>query len=154
MDKATNLDGAKIYLDRFAQYYFAAISNTFSRTVSSFVRQSYGIGLSEWRVLSNIAQEPNLTAAQISQNNVMDKGLISRSLKSLQAKGLIEVLEHEPGGRNNPARLTDSGIAMHAEIAPFVQAQYSLLMTGISEEEEEALFKILNKLMANLKHLE
>lgn len=153
MEEQVPLIDDKIATNRFAQYYFTAISNVFSRKISSYVRQAHGIGLSEWRIISNLAHEPDITAAQVSQKNVMDKGLVSREFKSLLSKGLIEVMEKETGGRNNRARLTQKGIGIHNAIRPFVIEQYSLLMAGVSPEEEDALFNTLNKLMTNLEKI-
>ena len=136
--------------DRFAQYYFTTISNLFSRKVSSYVRQNFGIGLVEWRIISNLAREPDISAARISQNNVMDKGLVSRGFKSLQEKGLIELLDKGENGRNVPARLTAAGIEAHRGIYPFVQQQYAQLMDGLSEDEIDQLFETLKKLADNL----
>lgn len=137
--------------DRFAQYYFTAISNLFSRKVSSYLRDNFQIGLGEWRILSNLAREPNIPASKISQKNVMDKGQVSRGIKSLQGKGLIEVVEKGNKSRNNPARLTKKGLDIHRAILPFVEARYDDLMDGLSEDEVDQLFTTLKKLLQNIE---
>ena len=144
-------DSLHINSDRFAQYYFTAISNLFSRKVSSYVRANYQIGLGEWRILANLAREPDIPASKISQNNVMDKGQVSRAMKSLQTKGLVEVIEKGDKSRNNPARLTKKGVATHRAILPFIEARYDEMMDGLTEDEVEQLFEILQKLLRNIE---
>ena len=47
--------GAVLDLETYVPYFLTAISNTWSRSASRLYLERFGVGVTEWRVLSQLA---------------------------------------------------------------------------------------------------
>ena len=69
------------------------LGNKLAAGASSAYRREFGVGVTEWRILSKLASEDACTAQQICQYFDLDKGLVSRTLKSLVDNGSVTVTD-------------------------------------------------------------
>lgn len=133
-----------------AGFNFTLIANKLSRGLTKILRDSFDIGVVEWRVMAHLAKDEPCLASEIAKLGTIDKGLVSKTFKSLEAKGLIniECLSNEK--RPRLASLTDQGHALHDEALPIVEARKALLFTDLSSAEIDQLFATLAKIRSNL----
>src|SRR3954468_24188705 len=75
------------------------LSNKLATGASGAYRREFGVGVTEWRVLSLLAGEDACTAQQISQYFDLDKGLVSRTIKSLASNGSVTVTDQTGNNR-------------------------------------------------------
>ena len=60
-----------IDIDNYIPYFLAAVNNALSRGASSRYLTDFGVGVTEWRVLSWLATEPGIPASRICDENML-----------------------------------------------------------------------------------
>jgi DNA-binding MarR family transcriptional regulator len=129
-----------------------SLSNKLSSGASQEYRARFDLGVVEWRVLAQLGAEPWSTGAQLSQTIGLDKASISRSLRLLEDRGLIET--RSAGGRRQEAALTGEGWAVHGEVLEVARAREARLLEGLTPGEVGRLVELLQRLLANLPGVE
>jgi DNA-binding MarR family transcriptional regulator len=129
-----------------------SLSNKLSSGASQEYRTRFDLGVVEWRVLAQLGAEPWSTGAQLSQTIGLDKASISRSLRLLEYRGLIQT--RSGGGRRQEAALTGEGWAVHGRILEVARAREDSLLEGFAPGEVDTLVELLQRLLANLPRVE
>lgn len=132
-------------------YYLVTIGNAISWGSAREYLHRFGIGVNEWRVLAHVAYEPGCTAAAVSRFLRIDKGVTSRSLKSLMEKDLVGVELATDGTR--ALYLTGQGATLHNEVLPIAIRREQILLKGLDDEERRLLLVLLRKMHANLTEM-
>lgn len=146
-------DGAVLELDDFAPYYIRAIANRLAQAASRLYNRKFGIGLTEWSCLSTLAKEEEISASRICEMSGFDKGLISRGLGSLEAKGLIETRPVKDHNRKRLIRFTPAGRELYCEIRELALLREQRLLEGLSAPERAALMASLRVMQRNATKL-
>ncbi|MFD1507222.1 MarR family transcriptional regulator [Georgenia yuyongxinii] len=128
-------------------YYLVTIGNAISWGSALGYLRRFGVGVNEWRLMAHVANEPGCTAADVSRFLRTNKAVVSRSLKTLQDKGLVG-LDSADGARR--IYLTEDGVALHDRILPIAVRREQILLDGLDEEERELLIGMLRRMHANL----
>lgn len=71
-------------LERYVPALLTFVSNKLAKGASATYLRMFDVGVTEWRVISMLAVEPNITANRICQVIGFDKALVSRSLQFLK----------------------------------------------------------------------
>ena len=134
-------------LEAFLPYRLSLLSNTVSQGISSVYRKDHGLSVTEWRVIAVLGRFPGLTASEIMQRTVMDKVAISRAVKKLQHKGLVERSPHHKDRRRLPLKLTATGgIQLFNKVVPKARAYERQLLAALSDNELTRFNRLLGKL--------
>lgn len=80
-----------------------------------------------------------------------DKAAVSRTIKDLQKKELIALVNNEDKKYKNAIKLTAAGKKISAKIALKVNAFLDIGGAGINDDERTLLYSVLNKIANNLK---
>ena len=80
----------KFDLHRFFPYLVRIYYRAVSEAVSSVYTEQFGLSVSEWRTMAVLGPYNSLSATQIVAQSSMDKVVVSRAIKGLQAHGLSE----------------------------------------------------------------
>jgi DNA-binding MarR family transcriptional regulator len=94
-----------------------------------------------------LARRPRITAKDLSEDTSLNKSVISRSLSTLRAKGIVRIEERE--GRRE-VELTPSGRGLHDRISKVALEREDLMLKGFSVKEREVLIGYLHRLMKNV----
>jgi len=149
---STRKKKAALTLNRYVPGLLTWLSNGLSASASRVYRQSFGVGIVEWRILSYLAVYDQGTGAQMSQLMGMDKGAISRGAAVLQEGKLIR--SRQGFGRNLEFALTAKGRELHDRIIKVALSRESALLSGLSDEDVNALIGYLHVLLANLSKID
>jgi DNA-binding MarR family transcriptional regulator len=84
----------------------------------------------------------------------MDKVKVSRAVASLVERKLLLRTASKEDGRASDLRLSASGRRLYGEIVPRALQWEKLLVQPLSAGEQEALFKLLDKLDTRVAALE
>lgn len=122
------------------------LANKLASGASSAYRREFGVGVTEWRILSKLASEDACTAQQISQYFDLDKGLVSRTLKSLTDNGSVTVVDQGDGKRI--IVMTKTGRALHDRIIELALDREQVLLECLKPNEVELLIDLLRRLLA------
>lgn len=140
-------------LGRYVPYFLTAISNTWSRSSSRLYLERFGVGVTEWRVISQLAIEPRIAAQRICEVIGLDKGAVSRSVAALVAAG--HVVEDADGrdARRQLLELTESGYALHDRLIALATARERMMLEGFTPEERAQFTDFLRRLHGRLPEL-
>lgn len=108
---------------------------------------TYDIAIEQRATLEIIKFEPNVNQITIAKLLGKDKATISRSLSSLEKKGLIQKEENaQHDKRSNRFKLTQKGEEILENTLPEVTAYRESLNAQLTQEEHDMFFHILHKL--------
>jgi len=148
----TNSDDDHPFIERdeYLPALLSHINNRLSSGSSQLYLKHFGIGLNEWRVLSVLSNTPQVMANFIGQVVGMHKAVVSRSVRELEAKGLV-LIDTSSGQRL--MSLTETGQQMHDRIAVIAIERARLLVDGFSEEEQQMSLVLLRRMFGNLQRV-
>jgi len=135
---------------RYVPALLLHVSNKMSTGANAVYRRNFGIGVTEWRVLALLASEPNVSAQRICEMIGFDKAIVSRVVKSLQARGDVTVLPDAADSRKHRLVLSAKGRKLHDRIMLVALERERRMLTGFSHREVEVLRDLLHRLHANL----
>lgn len=140
-------------LDNFTPYYVRAIANRLAQAASRLYHRKFGIGLTEWSCLSTLAKEEEISASRICEMSGFDKGLVSRGLASLEAKGLVQTRPVKDHNRKRLIRFTSAGRSMYLEIERLALDREGQLLEGLSPHDRSTLMAYLRLMLRNANEL-
>jgi DNA-binding MarR family transcriptional regulator len=140
--------------ERYVPFLITVISNSLYRAASPVYQTRFGIGVTEWRVLSALAVEPNTTANRVCHIAQLDKAAASRSLKVLEKGGYVGIEPHGTDARKRRVELTASGHELHDKMLRVALKRQDQILGGLSREETQSFISLLQRVRANLARLE
>lgn len=147
----THLDasGEGLTVNNFLTTWMSLASNALRRTVTLPYAEKFGLTVSEWRLLSLIAHAKRLPFAELVVQSTSDKALVSRTLRLLEARGLVEVqAEGNTPRKKLFCQITAAGDALHDQVIPIARARQAQMILCLSPEERTVMRRALEKLYA------
>lgn len=114
----------------------------------------FGISLPEWRTLREIHARPGVTQTEIAELTAQHIMTLSRSVRQLTKKGLIEGEVDLDDRRRTQLFATSSGTDLAAEMQRREAIQVRHIIGGISDDEADELVRIVDKLIAHVRTTE
>ncbi|MFY0637954.1 MarR family winged helix-turn-helix transcriptional regulator [Maricaulis maris] len=130
----------------YLPYRLAVTSNQVSRLVARAYQDRFGLTIWEWRVIALLGEAAPMTAQSLSDIAAMDKVSVSRAVKALVERGLVNRSERVTDRRSRDLRLTDTGLQVYREITPVALEAEAALLTGLDDAEAAMLADMLDKL--------
>jgi len=140
--------------DRYIPFLIISISNGLYRGASQFYQSRFGVGVTEWRILSALAVEPNSTANRLCQIAQLDKAAASRSLRVLEQGRYVTITPHETDARKRTVALTPAGVQLYESILQIALKRQEKMVSGITREETTVLIGLLQRLRDNISKLD
>ena len=103
-------------LDRYVPALITFIANKLSRSATVVYQKRFGVNVTEWRILSLLAIEPEISAARICHVIGFDKGPVSRTLAGMEERGLVSIRADRQDGRTHSISLTAKGLTTHDQV--------------------------------------
>ncbi|HYM17710.1 MAG TPA: MarR family winged helix-turn-helix transcriptional regulator [Micropepsaceae bacterium] len=140
--------------EHYVPFLITVISNSLYRAASPVYQTRFGVGVTEWRVLSALGVEPNTTANRVCNIAQLDKAAASRSLRVLEKGGYVAIEPHQTDARKRKVELTIKGRELHDNILRVALKRQEQILGGFAHEETQALIALLQRVRANLARLE
>ncbi|MFC6357484.1 MarR family winged helix-turn-helix transcriptional regulator [Luethyella okanaganae] len=135
----------------FTPRHLALLSNALVWAQSQAFRQEFALATNEWRVLSALASRPGQSATEISESLSANKAVISASVNTLAARGLLVLVD---GARRSRALyLTGDGAEMHDRMAPIAMRGQRLIEEELGPAELSELNALLQRLTERARRL-
>ena len=131
-------------MDGFITVRIVHLAEIVSRGASQVFERRFGVKNTELRILVHLGQEP-LAVNELARRTRVDKGWISRSLRGLEARGLVVRTRHPTDSRASLVLLTEDGVALVQSFAPVAEARNRRLLAGLDEQEVQRLFDALTE---------
>jgi DNA-binding MarR family transcriptional regulator len=142
--------GPLLDLDRYVPALITFIGNKLSNSANAFYQRNFGVNVTEWRIMSQLAIEPGIPAARICQVIGFDKGPVSRTLAVLRKRGLVSIRTDPEDGRSHSISLTAKGRATHDKVIIAALERERRLLSCLKKDEREVLIELLRRLHNNL----
>jgi DNA-binding MarR family transcriptional regulator len=123
-----------------------ALASSLFKGAQQFYGTRFGVGIPEMRILSNLGSEGPLTATHLVTLTAMDKGLLSRILNTLHARGLVQASAPASDPRRRTWTLSRSGKQMVEVLRPIWIQREAVIQAGLSEAERELLADLLQRM--------
>jgi DNA-binding MarR family transcriptional regulator len=127
-------------------YRLAYLVRLNDRDAQSTLMDKYGITLGEWRTLGTVKYLGRPSLRAIARATQQDEGLLSRYVKSLIGRDLLERRVSAEDQRVVELSLTPKGEALHSEVMIFAWKLNQDMFTDLTEEEQTQLLLLLDKL--------
>lgn len=136
-----------IELENFLPYQVILLADRVSRQSAAIVKRFRDMNLSQWRVLAAVAEAEGRTANEVVAVTPMDKGLVSRAVKSLIERRLIERRASDSDGRVGHLYLTRRGQRTYREIARDVRAMESDMLDAMGDKDARTMQRAMKRLL-------
>ena len=130
----------------FLTFRLARVQAKLNAQSSRILKDHCGLTLTQWRLLSLIGAAGRTTAAHLSREVAMDKGLISRNIKTMVADGHVRITVDPEDNRAQHLELTEAGLEVFHTTVPRMRARQDALRALLDADEEAMLNRALAKL--------
>lgn len=114
-----------------------------SRQIGQAVQAKANLRLPEWRIISLLSSSGAMSQADIRGSIGMDKGQISRTVKSMLSNELLRFEGENGQSRNVRLCLTDKGREVHLRVNSMMEDHKAQVLSALSPEEKQGLYKSL-----------
>lgn len=165
MDRCPWLDpgkeGENLDIHEFPTFMVLRLATMTKNTLTRRYLDPYGISLPEWRLLALVARYDSLLFSEITTGSSMDKGQVSRTLKSIHQKGLVELdsiqSDDKPRSSSISPRLQVSisakGRALFNRILPASRAWQARLLDSMTPEERQVFHAVSLRLLRQIPEM-
>lgn len=136
-----------IELENFLPYQVILLADRVSRQSAAIVKRFRDMNLSQWRVLAAVAEAQGRTANEVVAVTPMDKGLVSRAVKSLIERRLVERRASDSDGRVGHLYLTRRGARTYREIARDIREMEGRMLAALAPGDEAKLQRSIDRLL-------
>ncbi len=133
-------------LNQFLPYRLSILSNKISGYIADIYEEKYALSLTGWRIICILANYKQCTATDIVDYTAMDKVAISRGVKKLIERGIIERKPDAKDRRKQTLRLTDIGHEVYNEVIPKACQYEEKIIEQLNAKDLADIDRIVNKL--------
>lgn len=137
-------DGRGLLVNDFLTTLVVTTGNALRRTVTLQYTGEFGLTMPEWRVLSVLAEARELPFAELTVRSATDKGQLSRTLRAMQERGLLDM--RTEAAKKVTCVVTKAGLALYRQVMPVARKRQAAFIRQLSPVERRALFGALHKL--------
>ena len=141
-------DSSQLSLNDFVTYRMARVLAKLNAQASHILKTHCGLSLVQWRVIALLANGELNNLNGLASASAMDKGQLSRKIKSLVEAGYLTSQQDEKDHRAHIIKLTPAGEEIHRMMLPVMRRRQAYLTADLSEDEieqmRESLLKIEN----------
>jgi DNA-binding MarR family transcriptional regulator len=98
---------------RSPSFLISVLTNRMMRRASQELRSAADVSTTEWAVIAMAGAEPGAPPQRVIEISALDKSVVSRAIKAMEARGLIEVRPHPSHRRKTALYLTKAGKQVH-----------------------------------------
>ncbi|HSV84850.1 MAG TPA: MarR family transcriptional regulator [Ramlibacter sp.] len=137
-------DGRELLVSDFLTTQVVTAGNALRRFITLQYADQFGLTMAEWRVLSVLAETRQMPFGELVVRSATDKGQLSRMLRVLQERGLVEL-------RNEAAKkvtclVTEAGKALYDQVMPVARRRQAEMIRQLAPAERRAVYGAMRKL--------
>ena len=120
-------------------------------SISNIVFKEYNLSKGQYLYLVRICENPGIIQERLAEMIKVDRTTAARAIKNLEIQGFIEKREDEHNQKNKKLFPTAKGESVY----PFIRREHdysdTVALAGLSEEEVEILFNLLQTVRKNIE---
>jgi DNA-binding MarR family transcriptional regulator len=109
------------------------IAEVIARLAIRTIEKRFGLRNTDLRLMNLLDGKQGVTVNEIARRARIDKAWVSRSLRELEACGLVARRTHRPDSRVRVVSLSPKGRALLARVRPLAAAHERRLLAGLNE---------------------
>lgn len=133
-------------LSSFLTYRISRLHQKLNTQASKLLSETVGVTLNQWRMIAFIGGAKTVTASQLVKYSAMDKGLVSRNVKSLIEGGLVASSENSEDNRVHILSLTPEGQKVFDTALPMMRRRQENLRSKLSDDDVANLRRMIELL--------
>lgn len=133
-------------LENLITFRLARLVSELNRQSNRLLRQTGGLNVPEWRVVSLLGKGGEMNGRQLGSLARLDPGLLSRTLNGLEQRGLIVTTRRPDDRRAVWASLTPAGWDVEKATRPVMLARHERLMASLSSEQQAIILPLIDQL--------
>jgi DNA-binding MarR family transcriptional regulator len=133
-------------------FRIAMLAAANDRMGQTWLKSDFDLRVLEWRVLGLTAALEPVRFGAIARRLLVDKGQLSRLVKSLVVRGLIETMPDDEDQRTVRLMATPSGRRLHEQALAKALARNDVIVSALTAKETGTLFRLLDKLQPFMDH--
>lgn len=141
-------DANPLVLESFLPYRLSFLTNIISQDLARLYGEKFDLTPHEWKVLANLKRHKDMSAAEVAEKTALDKVAVSRAVRTLGDKGLVNKIFSPEDRRRSVLNLTEKGTAIYHQIEPLVVGYERDLLASLDLTELTQLDQLLTKLTA------
>lgn len=133
-------------LEEHLTFRLSRIQAKLNTQASKLLSCSAGITITQWRVLYLLNALGTSRAAELARLGVIDKGMLSRTIKQMLSSGLIRAERDDNDQRVQKLSITENGRVVFDQAQPVMQHRSNQLHSCMDETETATFMRILDRL--------
>lgn len=138
-------------LQSFFPYLVRVFYSDVTAALAEIYTTDHGLTPSEWRTMAILSEHGKIPASEIVDRSSMDKVSVSRAVKRMHERGLLEKSSNLEDARSTLLDLSQKGKTIYADIVPKVLAAEKRMLKGVSDRDFQSFLKVMSKVRNNLE---
>ena len=135
----------------FVTYRLAKLQSRLNAQGTAILKEKSGLSLVEWRVIQVIRMFEKPSLSQIAEHVQMDKGQLSRKVKVMIEKGLLNSRRNDDDKRIQKLWLTEKAKKINMDLMPVMERRQHHLLADVTPDELDMFYSIITKIEAAAK---
>ncbi len=140
----------QIGLQQFAPYLMNRIMGRYNANLREILRQ-HGLTIPQVRALAVLSVLDGVTVNDLAVYTVIEQSTLSRTLHSLERRGLVRREQGVTDSRVRHVFLTDDGRVEFNRAWPFMHDEFEAMFQDVDDGEYSALIATLAKILRNIR---
>ena len=148
-----NSSTPELTLERFAPYRLSILSNRVSAGIAATYKDKFALSVTEWRIMAVLGEYPGRSGEEVSHKTQIEKSILSRAIKKLLKRHLIERSIDEADRRRQNLILSPLGDEIYRQIVPLSLAYEKELLACFSNIERKQFSDLVDRLSDHAQSL-
>jgi DNA-binding MarR family transcriptional regulator len=135
-------------IDSSLFFKLVRVVNLTARPFVDSLAKTHQLSLNEWRAMVVLASHPGVAAREIAEHTGLDKMSVSRAIAALDRHRRVRKEADPQDARRTRLWLNAAGRALFESIGASASQREAQLFGGISATEQQALGKLIDRLIA------
>lgn len=140
-------------LQSFLPYLIRVFYSDVTTSLSQIYLRDHQLTPSEWRTMAILGLKGELPAAEIVDRSSMDKVSVSRAVKKMYERGLLQKTDNADDGRSSLLSLSKTGSGVYNDLVPKVLGVEARMLDGLTPQEVSAFIETMERIRDNLRTL-
>ncbi len=132
----------------FVVFEFVSLSGS---VVTRICEGDMGITREEWQFVAMLAKLGEMSPSDLASRTTVDRSQASKTLRTLEVKGLVNRHQVQGDGRRAIIGLTQQGLALYAEFFPKVVHLHNEILQDLNDDQRDDLAQLMNVLHVRAK---
>ena len=133
-------------LQQYLTFRLSRVQAKLNAQGARVLREAVGLTLSQWRVVALVGMAGQTRHSDLAREAALDKGLLSRNVKSLVKQGVVVSTPDEFDHRVQHLSLSEKGQAIFDRALPVTRRRQDHLRAGMTKDEINTFRRVLDKL--------